>query len=77
MKVLILMTEIFQGVASTNFSVFLNRNILFPECSKKDQTYISEILTLFECILRIKIKNVKMRTISIFSWTGLILNGME
>ena len=38
------------------FNFFLNRNDLFPECSKKDQTYISDILTLFEYILRIKIK---------------------
>ena len=38
------------------FNFFLNWNDLFPECSKKDQTYISDILTLFEYILRIKIK---------------------
>ena len=38
------------------FNFFLNRNDLFPECSKKDQTYISDILTLLEYILRIKIK---------------------
>ena len=30
------------------FNFFLNRNILFPECSKKNQTYISDILTLCE-----------------------------
>ena len=34
------------------------QNILFLECSKKDQTYISDILTLFEYILTIKIKNI-------------------
>ena len=28
--------------------LFLNQNILFPECPKKNQTYISDILTLFE-----------------------------
>ena len=28
--------------------LFLNLNILFPECPKKNQTYISDILTLFE-----------------------------
>ena len=47
--------KFFQPEASTIF-FFLNRNILFPECSKKDQTYISVILTLFEYTLRIKIK---------------------
>ena len=36
---------------------FLNPNILFPGNSKKDQTYISDILTLLECKLRIEIKN--------------------
>ena len=39
------------------FHFFLNQNILFPERPKKDHTYISDILTLFEYILRIKIKN--------------------
>ena len=67
----------FQREASTNFSVFLYSNILFPECSKNNQNYFSDISTLFESILRIKIKNLKVRTISIFSWTGLILHGME
>ena len=43
--------------SSMKFSIFLNWNILFPECSKKDQTYMSDILKLFEYILRIKIKN--------------------
>ena len=38
------------------FFNFFNRNILFPKCSKIDQTYISDILTLFEYIPRIKIK---------------------
>ena len=37
------------------FIIFFNGNILFPECSKKDQTNISDILMLFEYILRIKI----------------------
>ena len=49
--------KFFEREASTNFSIFLNQNILFLECSKKDQTYISDILTLFEYIVRIKIKN--------------------
>ena len=31
--------------------------MLFLECSKKDQTYISDTLTLFEYILRIKTEN--------------------
>ena len=56
-KVLFLTTGIFQREALTNFSIFLNRNVLFLDCSKKDLTYISDILTLFEYILRIKIKN--------------------
>ena len=38
------------------FFNFFNRNILFPECCKIYQTYISDILTLFEYIPRIKIK---------------------
>ena len=37
------------------FYLFLNQNILFQECPKTNQTYISDILTLFECMLRIKI----------------------
>ena len=39
------------------FQFFLNRNILLLECFKKNQTYISDVLTLFEYILRIKFKN--------------------
>ena len=46
----------FSSVKPPHF-FFLNRNILFSECSKKDQTYISKILTLFEYMSRIKIKN--------------------
>ena len=56
MKVLILTTGIFPAWSLNNF-IFLNRNILFPECSKKDQTYISVVLTLFEYTQRIKIKS--------------------
>ena len=64
-----------KGETST---IFLNRNILFPDFSKKDQTYVLDILTLFEYILSIQIKMFeKMRKISIFSWTGLILCGIE
>ena len=37
-----------------------NRNILFLECSEKNQTYISNILTLFEHII-LKIKILKKR----------------
>ena len=37
--------------------IFLNQNILFLECSKKDHTHISDILTLSEYIVRIKVKN--------------------
>ena len=56
-KVLILTTGILQRrEASTIFPVFLNRRILFLEWAKKGQTYISNILTLFEYILIIKIK---------------------
>ena len=51
--------ELFQREVSTKFSIFLNQNILFLECSKKDQTYISDILMLLQYILRIKI--LKMR----------------
>ena len=44
--------KLWEDLWESNF----NRNILFLECSKKDQTYISNILTLFEhIILRIKI----------------------
>ena len=39
------------------FYFFKNQNILFPECPYKDQTYISDILTLFEYMLRLKIRN--------------------
>ena len=56
-KVLILTTGIFPAWTSTNFSIFLNRNILFLECSENDQTYVPDILTLLGYILRIKIKN--------------------
>ena len=53
---------------------FLNRNILFPHCSKKDQSYVLD----FDAIWIIQFKNLwKRRKISIFSWTGLILCGME
>ena len=41
------------------FNLFLNQNILFQECPKTNQTYISDILTLFECMLRIKINKNK------------------
>ena len=41
------------------FQFFSNQNILFQECSKKNQTYISNILSLFEYI-RFKTKNMKM-----------------
>ena len=34
-------------------------------------------LTLFEYILRIKVRNENVRSISIFSWTGQLLRGME
>ena len=47
--------KFFQREVSTNLS-FSNRNILFSECPKKDQTYISDILTLFEYIPGINIK---------------------
>ena len=56
------------------FQFLLNRNILFPECSKKNQTYISDILTVCEDK---KQKHVKTRTISTLFSTGLILRGME
>ena len=59
-KVLILTTGIFPAWSLNKFLIFFffsNCNILFQECSKKDQTYISDLLTLFEYILRIKIKN--------------------
>ena len=39
------------------FQLFFNQNILFRKCTKKDQTNISDILTLFEYILRMKINN--------------------
>ena len=47
----------FSSVKPQQFVFLSNRNILFPECSYKDQTYISDIFTLFEYIIRIKIKN--------------------
>ena len=58
--------------------LFLNQNILFPECPKKNQTYISDILTLFEYMLRTKIKNKceNESNLSLFE-TGLILYGMK
>ena len=56
-KVLILTTGIFPEWIFNTFFIFLNRNILFPVCYKKDQTYTSGILTSFEYMLRIKIKN--------------------
>ena len=34
-------------------------------------------LTLFEYMLRIKVKNENVRSISIFSWTVQLLRGME
>ena len=43
----------------SNVKPFLHCNILFLECSEKDHTYISDILTLYI--------NEKMRAISIFS----------
>ena len=49
--------DFFEREASTNFPISLNRNILFLECSKNIQTYISDTFTLFEYILRIKIKS--------------------
>ena len=49
------------------FQLILNQKILFPECFKTGQTYISGILTLFEYILKIKNKNVKTRKIPSFS----------
>ena len=60
----------------TNFSIFLNWNILFLECSK-----ISDILTLFEYILRIKIKNKCENEDDLdlllngpnFMWNGIII----
>ena len=55
-KVLILTTGIFSAWSLNKFFNFFKMNNLFPECSKKDQTYISDILTLFEYVLRIKIK---------------------
>ena len=69
----------FSSVKPPHF--FLNQNILFSECSKKGQTYISNILTLFEYISRIKIKNKfeneeNLDLFSIFS-LGLILYRME
>ena len=36
---------------------FFKPKYFIPEVFWKNQTYISDILTLFECILRIKIKN--------------------
>ena len=53
-KGLVLTTRIFPASRLNKFFNFLNRNILFLECSKKDQIYISDILTLFEYMLRIK-----------------------
>ena len=81
-KVLILTTVIFPAWRLNKFLIFLKQNILFPECSKKDhQTFISDILTLFEYISRIKIKNKfeneeNLDLFSIFS-LGLILYRME
>ena len=49
--------KVFQREASTNLLLLSNRNILFLECSRKYQTYISDFLTLFEYIPRIKIKS--------------------
>ena len=58
-KVLILTTGTFLAWSCKKSFYFLHRNILFLECSEKDQTYISDILALFEYILRIQI--LKMR----------------
>ena len=51
-KVLILMAGIFPAWSLNKFFNFFKL-----ECTKKDQTYVSDILTLFEYILRIKIKH--------------------
>ena len=57
-----------------NFQYFLHQNILFQECSKKDQTYIPDILTLFEYILtKSKFKKWESEDDPIFSWISLIL----
>ena len=56
-KLLFLTKGIFPGKASTDFSIFLNQNILFLECPKRARTYIWIYLNIFEYILRIKIKN--------------------
>ena len=76
-KVLIMAAEIFPGASKKNL-IFLNRNILFPKFSEK----IRPIFQIFWRYLNVyeesKLKtNVKMRTISIFSWTSLIFYGME
>ena len=43
-KLLFLAKGIFPGKASTNFSIFLNQNILFLECPKRARTYISDAI---------------------------------
>ena len=56
-KVLTVTTGMFPLWSLNKFFNFLNRNILFLECSKKDYTYISDFLTLLGYVLGIKIKN--------------------
>ena len=57
---------------------YINRNILFPDCSKKDQIYVLDILTLFEYILRIQIQKIWENEENFdLPWTDLILCGIE
>ena len=79
-KLLILATGSFPAWSLNIFFPFLNQNILFPECPKKDQTHILDILMLFEYMLRIKIKTKQMckneDNLNLF-WKYLILYGMK
>ena len=60
-EVLILTAKIFPAWSLNKFFNFFKPEYFIPRVH----------------ILIIKIKNVKMKTISIFSWTSLILHGME